>query len=195
MLRNFYTKRINKALFQLHDGRSQREAFIRMSDFCEALEIATRYRLEFQIAELPRTTNAQNSMHWTAKARYVKHWHSLVRAAAGKLKPKKPLKTATLTLTRFSSCEPDFDGLVSSFKHVIDGLVVCGVLENDKFSNIGRSGYFWIKSSPKKGFIEVSVSEFLQDQTSSALLGGTFENSEAMAGIGCKKDIFDPESS
>lgn len=73
--------------------------------------------------------------------------------------PAAPLEKAKLTLERHSSVEPDFDGLVSSFKFIIDGLVDCGVLIGDKTSVIGRPDYQWVKASPKKGKIVVIVEE------------------------------------
>lgn len=117
------------------------------------------YYLEFEIKELPKPINAQNSMHWAQKGKYVRHWHTLVNASVCPRKPKAPLNRAKLTLTRFSSSEPDFDGLVSSFKPVIDGLITSGVLENDKFSNIGRSEYVWINTQRGQGKIKVIVEE------------------------------------
>lgn len=66
---------------------------------------------------------------------------------------------AKLTLTRYSSKEPDFDGLCSSFKNVIDGLVEAGVIIDDKMSVIGQPTYAWVKCPPKKGKIKVVVEE------------------------------------
>lgn len=113
------------------------------------------YRHGFIIHELPKTTNAQSSMHWRAKMKYVRYWHEMVWMV--RKIPPAPLLRAKLTLTRFSSSEPDFDGLVSSFKPVIDGLVVAGVLVNDKMSNIGQSVYQWEKCKRKEGRIHVLI--------------------------------------
>lgn len=74
-------------------------------------------------------------------------------------RPLSPLKRARLTLIRFSSSEPDYDGLVHGFKPIIDGLKEAGVLIDDKFSNIGASNYQWEKCPPKKGRIIVIVEE------------------------------------
>ncbi len=49
--------------------------------------------------------------------------------------------------------------MVSTFKPVIDGLVECGVLEDDKASNIGQSAYSWEKAKPKQGLIRVTITE------------------------------------
>ena len=71
----------------------------------------------------------------------------------------KPLSRAKLTLTRYSSVCPDPDGLVSSFKSVLDGLVECGVLENDRFTNIGMPTYAWEKAPKNEGKAKVIVEE------------------------------------
>ena len=117
------------------------------------------YRLTFTIPELPLPVNRQTSMHWAQKGKYVKHWHTLVGAAVAGKKPPKPLDRARLTFIRYSSTEPDFDGLVSSFKCVCDGLIKAGVIVDDKPSNIGRSVYDWQKAPPKHGKIFVGVEE------------------------------------
>lgn len=118
------------------------------------------FEIEFELNGLPvRTNNARS--HWALRSAEARKWKRKVIEAViyKKLKPKKPLKHAILTLTRHSSVEPDFDGLVSSFKHVIDGLIYAQVLENDKTSNIGQPTYIWRKAPPGRGYIRVSVKE------------------------------------
>ena len=73
-------------------------------------------------------------------------------------RPPHPLQSATLALTRYSAREPDFDGLVSSFKHVIDGLVRSGIIADDKPSIIGQPAFYWHKTAPKNGHILIQVS-------------------------------------
>jgi len=118
-------------------------------------------RIEFTIPFLPRMTNPSGRpTHWavlnTEKNRIHKMVWLLVKESAF-LGP--PMMKARLTLTRASSSEPDFDGLVSGFKRVIDGLVAAGVLINDKQSVIGQSRYVWEKASPKRGCVKVLVEE------------------------------------
>lgn len=116
--------------------------------------------LKFNLPGLPRTTNAGNRAHWAAKTKEKNHWHELVWAKVKEAKFRgKPMEKAQLTLTRCSSVEPDFDGLVSTFKHVIDGLVQAGVLTNDKVSVIGQPKYNWVRVPRLKGFIIVEVQE------------------------------------
>lgn len=52
---------------------------------------------------------------------------------------------------------PDYDGLVGSFKYVVDGLVKAGVIVDDKTSVIGDSKYNWVKSKKIDQRIEVEI--------------------------------------
>lgn len=116
------------------------------------------YTLEFKLAGLPKMSNQLLRGHWRAKHGHAVKWKAY---AIGEIerngKPARPLQKATLSLTRHSSHEPDFDGLVSSFKHIIDALVTSEVIENDKQSIIGQPTYLWKKAPPGKGFITVKV--------------------------------------
>lgn len=115
------------------------------------------YLLRFTLEGLPKTTNAGGRAHWAVKVREANTWKRAVFfVTAGKL-PDAPLEKAKITLTRFSSSEPDFDGLVSSFKHVMDGLVEAGIIINDKPSVIGQPIYRWEKAPKKMGRIQVDV--------------------------------------
>lgn len=68
-----------------------------------------------------------------------------------------PLAKAKLTLTRHSSTEPDYDGLVSSFKPCIDALIMANVIENDRMSNVGKPTYLWELAPRNKGHITIKV--------------------------------------
>jgi len=117
------------------------------------------YTLEFEIEDLPKTTNSFKRQHWTHKWKEAQKWKALVLIhTQGKI-PSYPLKRAKLTLTRCSSSPPDSDGLVSSFKHVIDGLTNADILFDDAFTVIRMPEYKWEKAPPKKGKIKVSVVE------------------------------------
>lgn len=115
--------------------------------------------MSFTIDGLPKTTNAQSSMHWSAKHRMAREWQMKTFAEIMKQKPANPLKYASLTCTRHSATSPDYDGLVSSFKHVIDSLILFEIIEDDSMSNIGMPFFLWKKSPRGKGFIEVEVTE------------------------------------
>lgn len=124
-------------------------------------------RIEFELDGLPHMTNAsgRNSTHWRAKKAQADLWKNAVAVELigrwpGPQSPMgQPMKQARLTLTRFSSVSPDPDGLVSGFKHVIDGLVLAGVMENDKMENIGMPDYRWVKWPKGNGKIRVVVEE------------------------------------
>lgn len=119
------------------------------------------YRLEFELPGLPKPFNGQTSMNWRKKGREVKRWHMAVFLAVGIRKPAQPLRQAKITLYRFSSVQPDFDGLVSSFKPVIDGLIHAQVIENDRMENIGMPTFIWDKAKPKAGKIRIIVEEII----------------------------------
>lgn len=119
------------------------------------------YRLEFTLDALPSTTNSMGRAHWAVKAKEARVWKARVGWIAKKVGlPAAPLKKARLTLIRHSAVSPDSDGLVSSFKHIIDGLVDVGVLENDKVVNIGMPHYVWQKAPRGYGSITVVVEEY-----------------------------------
>lgn len=117
------------------------------------------YYLKLSIPGLPQTINALGRAHWSVKAKESKKWRWCVVLMVGDKTPEKPLKKAKVSLTRHSSSSPDFDGLVSSFKHVLDGLIDAGVILNDRFENIGAPEYVWEKSGRRAGKITIEVWE------------------------------------
>ena len=122
-------------------------------------EVFSMYRLEFKLEGLPKTTNSLAGAKWQVRAAHAKKWKRAVWRTVWPLKPESPLVKAKITLTRFSSREADFDGLVSSFKHIIDGLTEAGIIIDDKRSVIDVPVYIWEKTSPKNGHIKVLVEE------------------------------------
>ncbi len=116
-----------------------------------------KYAIEFEIMGLPKLPNQLLGRHWRAKAGHAQQWLGKVMIAMNMKRPPTPLTTATLVMTRLSSVEPDHDGLVGSFKSVIDALVKIRILENDKPSNIGSPTYLWEKTKQGAGKIKVKV--------------------------------------
>ena len=109
------------------------------------------------------TNPSGKSKHWAVMAAESKKWKRLVWfSCPHRVRPAEPLKRALLCLTRFSSAPPDPDGLVSGFKHVVDGLVDVGILENDRWENIGMPSYKWEKVPAKRGKIRVEVMEVVK---------------------------------
>ncbi len=118
------------------------------------------FKLEFELKGLPKMANSLlRGKSWRAKHAHAKVWKRAVWAKAWHFKPAQPLSSAVLSLTRMSSVEPDFDGLVSGFKPVIDGLVECGIILSDKMSCIGQPKYFWERVARGGGRIKVKVEE------------------------------------
>lgn len=116
-----------------------------------------KYEIEFEIAGLPKTINQIGRHHWTAKAKEAKKWkNAVIMATLGK-RPTEPLIKARCTFTRCSSFCPDSDGLVSSFKHVCDGLIEAGVIVGDTFKVIGMPEFKWEKAPREYGKIKVKV--------------------------------------
>lgn len=120
------------------------------------------YSVEFSIPGLPKMANQLLRGHWRTKHAHTKRWKAAVADVMRfKIKPAQPLTSAALILIRVSSSQPDFDGLVSGFKPIIDALVECGVLESDKPSCLKDPKFVWERGSRGHGKIKVKVMETL----------------------------------
>ena len=113
--------------------------------------------LIFELPGLPKTVNAIGRKHWRIVSAERKKWKLLVWHAVRNAVPDTPFKKARLVLTRFSSVEPDFDGNVSSWKSVIDGLVMAKIIDDDKMSVIGMPDFRWEKVKRGEGKIRIEV--------------------------------------
>lgn len=113
--------------------------------------------IKFTINQLPKMPNQLLRKHWTVISREGKKWNTIVYLVASQFRPKKPFPKVALTLTRFSTREPDRDGLAGSFKYVVDGLVKAGIIVDDKPSIVVECGYFWQQAKQKEQRIEVIV--------------------------------------
>jgi len=113
--------------------------------------------IKLEIKDLPKMPNTLLRKHWAVITKEKNKWHTLVKLFLGHNKPKAPLKEAKLTLVRHSMRGPDYDGLVGSFKYVLDGLVKAGVIIDDKVSVIGDSKYQWVKAKKVDQRIEVTI--------------------------------------
>lgn len=114
--------------------------------------------LEITLDGLPARTNSAKTA-WQARAAEARKWKGLVVNAVRlqRKQPAAPLSRAKLTLTRCSSIRPDPDGLISGFKHCVDGLIQAGVIIDDNFDVIGMPTFLWEKAPPKKGMIKIKV--------------------------------------
>ena len=112
--------------------------------------------MEIEINGLPRMTNNQWT-NWRVRAADVRKWKELVYFHAMRHRPDEPLTKARLTLTRFSLMRPDYDGLVSGFKCIIDGLILSKIIIDDNHDVIGIPEYKWEKIGHRKGKIAIKV--------------------------------------
>jgi hypothetical protein len=118
-----------------------------------------KYELEFEITDLPKTINSIGRMHWSVKAKEARKWKTLISIKILSKGRCSQLQRAKLTLTRYSSRCPDSDGLVSSFKHVIDGIVGAGLIPDDSYRTIGMPTYLWEEVKRGKGKIKIKIEE------------------------------------
>ncbi len=120
------------------------------------------YHQSVEINDLPKLFNrlSKNSF-WDYKLQQQK-WLKLIWVAFNGKKPDQPLKRASIVITRFSSKEPDVDGLFSGMKYPLDALVKNGILIDDRPSVIDFQAK-WQKCSPKMGKISIEVREILSE--------------------------------
>lgn len=118
-----------------------------------------KYYLRIELDGLPKTTNRLRTISWRKSHTLAKIWKRDVWLHSWHKRPKLPLQKAKLILTRCSSTRPDFDGLVSSFKCVIDGLTEAKVIAGDSHDHIGVPEYSWKVAKQKQGKIIVEVFE------------------------------------
>jgi len=116
-----------------------------------------KFILEIEIPGLPPLTNAQKG-HWSVRRKSNELWKRKTASALVGRAPRCALPAVRVTYTRYSSAEPDFDGLVSGFKYIQDSLVRFGFVENDKMQNI-RATYLWEKAKRGEGKIKVRIEE------------------------------------
>lgn len=115
------------------------------------------YLLEFELEGLPRTTNSLVRSQWRARHNHAVMWKQAVFTKCWHLRPDEPLTKARITITRHSAKCPDFDGMVSASKHVVDGLIQAKIIIDDNMVVVGIPTYLWQRASPRKGKITVKV--------------------------------------
>lgn len=112
---------------------------------------------EFEIHGLPKMRNRM-SMNWRLAKLEADKWKNHVIGQCEALGiANLNLSKAKLTFTRHSTSEPDFDGLVSGFKHCTDGLVKAKVIIDDKPSVVGQPTFLWVKAKQKQGKITIRI--------------------------------------
>jgi len=123
--------------------------------------MSNHYELEFEIEGLPKTTNGFKRQHWIHRYKEATLWKTLTANKILSNGPFKKLKRARIFLERHSSSCPDSDGLVSSFKHVLDGIVQTELIPDDSYKTIGMPKYLWVYAPRKKGKIKVKIQEII----------------------------------
>ena len=80
--------------------------------------------VKIELPGLPPTPNSVMAMHWAKKSKLTKRWRRDAYLAC-KANGPAPLGTKVIRVcyTRFSSREPDPDGLAGSFKSIQDGVM------------------------------------------------------------------------
>ena len=95
------------------------------------------YRLEFELAGKPKSTNQLLGAHYRTKHENAMTWKNLVAWAVKGKEPTEPLTKVKITLVRYNYRMLDFDGCVASFKPVVDGLVYSKIIKNDTYKITG----------------------------------------------------------
>lgn len=118
------------------------------------------YELKIKLPGLPKMMNKVHS-RWSRMSERKK-WKSAVYCSIRQEdRPPEPLAKAHITCIRRSSKVPDYDGIVSGFKHIIDGLIEAGIITDDSMEVIGVPDFRWEKVSQRQGEIEVHVHAIL----------------------------------
>lgn len=117
------------------------------------------YELSFEIQGLPKTPNQLLRKHWSVVSKNANQWKRLVGLSTRGKTPRAPLPLAQLTLIRFGTRLMDYDGLVTSFKPVVDGLIESQVIEDDSWNHVGRWDVSQFKVSKGEEKIVVKVKE------------------------------------
>lgn len=116
--------------------------------------------IQFEIPGAPPLL-LNSRLHHMVKYRQSKKWYDWVHLALGRQIPAVPYPRAFIRYERHCGQQrPDQDNLVSGFKWVQDGLVLSGVIEEDREHNI-ETLHYWFPSSPKEKHIRVTLIQIL----------------------------------
>ncbi len=109
-------------------------------------------KLRIEIDELPPMYNVYLRKHYRQRTQINNYWRWLI---FGELKNldvpfEIPLERYTFSMTRVSTSEPDYDGLVGSGKLISDIFQKLGITKDDKLSNTGVWDCQWRKTRKRK---------------------------------------------
>jgi hypothetical protein len=120
------------------------------------------FELRLEIDQLPKALNKTLNAHWRKQRRLGKMWDLVIESKVRSMKPKEPLKKASISIVRHSHRNLDYDGLVGSMKPVVDALVTAGVLLDDRWSVLGKWNVDQVFRPKKKGpLLEIVVQEVI----------------------------------
>lgn len=124
-----------------------------------------RNKIIITIPGLPPMANGSHGNPF-AKNRERQKWQRTAILLLKSHAPKKPYDRIKVIFTRFSSNEPDYDGLVHGFKPIVDAFKKTGFIKDDKMRHL-ESIYLYDKAPPKKGYIqlEIELPEHQSDMT------------------------------
>ncbi len=95
------------------------------------------YVLLLELDQLPKSLNKKLRSNRFALNRENKAFDNIIACAVSGRLPNVPLTKAKISLVRHSHRFLDFDGVVGSFKPVVDALVSAGVLIDDSWKVLG----------------------------------------------------------
>lgn len=122
-------------------------------------ESKSPYVLEFELQGLPKLTNQLSRSKWQPRMKEATKWKDAVIIACYGKAPPKPLTKAKISFIRYSACRPDFDGLVSGFKRILDGLRLANIILDDNYDVIGQPEYSWERAPKSQGKVKIKVTE------------------------------------
>jgi len=118
-----------------------------------------KYLISIVLPGLPKTPNElmkRNVIFLKRSER--KKWAYYIGIRINKpSRPKEPLKKAKVSCVRYSPRCPDYEGLVGSFKFVIDALVYWEILKDDSMKIIGVPDFKWELCKANEARIKITI--------------------------------------
>jgi len=104
--------------------------------------------------------NTASDFSWKQKRGHRQRWEKIIFGYTLGQRPTNPLPFAKITVTRHTpGTAPDYDNLVSSNKWIIDPMIKCGIILDDKPSVIGRVDAHWRRCRSGKKHTTIYVRE------------------------------------
>jgi len=120
------------------------------------------YELHFKMYGLPKSLNKALRTNRYQRNDDYKFWYDAICEMLADKRPDFPLKRAKIKIVRYFYRELDFDGLVGSFKPIVDSLIHAGIIIDDNWKCLGSwdvDQKYCSKKEQSSGFFELTVSE------------------------------------